>query len=169
MKNSKCLQVFAIRFLSGRYATPLFWCVGFVLGALSACYAEPAVISLMLCALQSPMSIDGLLAAYFLPLLIGTVLVQTKHYQLLRLLCCVQAFITAYLMRCILLCHPNGFFFLPFLLMPTSCSGILLLWLSIGAQNSETPPLFVPSYLIFSVLAGLDFFAISPFLVSVST
>ena len=169
MKNSKCLQFFTIRFLSGRYATPLIWCVGFVLGALSACYAEPAVISLMLCALQSPMSIDGLLAAYFLPLLMGTVLVQTKHYQLLRLLCCVQSFITAYLMRCILLCHPNGFFFLPFLLIPAFYSGVLLLWLSIGSQNSKTPPPFLPPFLMTLVVSGVDFLVVSPFLVSVST
>ena len=149
------------------YIPVMLWCLGFFLGAVVGRFAEPAAVSLMLRALPVPMSIDGLLTSYYFPLLLWTVVAQTKHTSILSACCFIFAFVLAYLFSCVAFSVSLSWVLLLLFFSPAFCNGVLLLWLSVRSRiEIKDMPFFLPVMLM-TLIAALDYFIFSPIVSSI--
>lgn len=152
-----------------RLQTVAVWISGFLLGCLVAGAAEPPVSSLMLRAFAAPMSIDGLLTAYFLPFLFAATAAYLKFGRLLLIMCFIKAFSFAFLACCSLACMDAAWLLVPVLLVSDVYNGILLVWMNLSVPGHPNVKLsyFVIPLILTALVAGFDFFRLSPFLAAI--
>lgn len=150
------------------YLPVLLWCLGFFLGAFVGRFAEPVAVSWVLRAFQTPMSIDGLLASYYLPLLLWIALSQIRYSTLLVVFCFCEAFVFAYLMCCVAFCVPYYWMLLILLFCPAFIKCFSLLWLSVRSRMEETETHYLLVLMLVSMIAVLDYFVFSPYMSSIT-
>lgn len=164
------MPFFRVSPLGWRHVKPVaVWISGFLFGCLIAGAAEPPISSLMLRALDTPMSIDGLLTAYFLPFLLAAAAAYFKRDVLLLVLCFWKAFSFAFLACCLMVSVNAAWLLLPLLLFSDMYIGILLLWMFVFTFERPFKLKFaigVPAVLT-ALAACLDYFCLTPFLAAI--
>lgn len=145
----------------------LTWISGFFLGSLVAGSANPLVFSLMLRAIQTPMSIDGLLTAYFLPFLLSVAALHLNRRSWLLAVCFIKAFTYAYLAGCFVISFHSAWLLLPLFFFSDLYTGILLLWIYAHDRPSKIKLSALLPVILTVIAASLDFFLISPLLVTI--
>ncbi len=146
----------------------VIWMFGFLLGCCSARSVEPPIYSLMRRAVQIPMSIDGLLTAYFLPFLTAAVAFQMKRESWLRAVCFIKAFTYAYLANCLFFSQTSAWLLIPFFCFSDLFSNILVMWFAVREHSFESKFVNAIPMVFTTAAACLDFFVFSPFLAMIT-
>lgn len=140
------------------------WLLGFFFGVLLYLPSKPFFASMMLRVIETPMSIDGLLTAYFLPFLIGVAACCFGFSYLLLTVCFIKAFSFGYLACALIQCLYCGWFLLPLLFFSDFVVGFVLLWLCSALNDRASKFRFGVSAALVIAAASIDYLLISPFL-----
>ena len=150
-----------------------FWCFGLVTGAAFAASAHISSFPLMRTALMSCVSISGAVAVLLLPLLFSAFAVYISKIRLLIPIAFLKAFFFSYLGTAVMRSFPSSGWMLRFLLLFSDCLAaplLILLWLRLSRSSPRTCAVSIPAAAIaLSLIGCLDFYIVSPFLVSLTS
>lgn len=141
----------------------VFWMLGLYFGFRLSLRADATLLSWMCQVRSHPVSIIGMAGGLFLPFLFSALAVSLRQNWLLPAIAFLKAWLFAYIAWSIWRTYPAGGWLAVALLQFSSIWGSLILWvywLRPGAGSSG-------AYLLALALVGsVDYFVISPFLVS---
>ena len=141
--------------------------LGFLLGFSFSFHARPSIFSMILQGMQTPMSIDGLLTAYFFPFLLITGIVVCGKCIYLPLYIFFRAFSFSYLSFIILFSINASWLLIPLLLLPDLFFLIALFVVHIFLNNFRTKYVLAIFFFCTVLIALLDYNEFSVFLSSV--
>lgn len=146
------------------------WIVGMLFGILAASAASDILIPMMRGAVQSSVSIPGLLAATVLPFLFSAYAVSFSQPWAIPIISAVKAFSFGYCGYGVSLAFGQGSWLVRFLLLFSDCCLIPVLfhyWVRNISGEGDRRWQELPIYLCIALFVGcVDYCLIAPFLVS---
>lgn len=144
------------------------WFLGLVLGIVFSIAAGDPLVSLMRTAVNSRVSISGLLTAILLPFLLSAFAVLIHESWLLIPIAFFKAFLFSFLGFGVMAAYGSAGWLVRLLLMFSDCCSLpVLFWYwaaHIGGQRNAALPAAVLPLLIAVGIGSFDYYIISPFL-----
>ena len=149
----------------------LFWFLGLVLGVFFSTAAGNTIATLMRTAVNSHVSISGLLTAILLPFLLSAFAVYIHEPWLLIPIAFAKAFVFSYVGLGVMTSYGSAGWLVRLLLMFGDCCSMpLLFWYwtrHISGQRKALLPVTAVVLVLAFVIGSFDFCVVSPFLASV--
>lgn len=147
----------------------LFWIAGLPIGYLFVGQLSETYYSLMRMAVKTPVSIVGLMTVIFLPLLLSVVALAFSKPLLFVPLAFLKSFLYSFTVSAVMFVFNDaGWLVAGLLLFSESLMNVLLLWF--WFRNLHRNHTFFKDVMISTFIAAavfvIDFYAVSPFLVS---
>ena len=144
------------------------WFLGHVLGIVFSIAAGDSNVSLMRMALNSHVSISGLLTAILLPFLLSAFAVYLHESWLLIPIAFAKAFIFSYIGLGVMTVYGSAGWLVRLLLMFSDCCSLPVLfwyWIRLlsGQRKATIPATAVPVFLVI-LIGSFDYCIVSPFL-----